>query len=137
MTTKRARSLWVALAIAWSCMTAAPAFAQATAVAPAPAPAASPAITAADLASVKTPSADDKAKGDPDGGLTGNASDVTVSDSKAGLTAADLVNQVGQNKIAINFVWTLVTRLPGHVHAGRLRDRRDRAYAGPRTPTTP
>ncbi len=26
-----------------------------------------------------------------------------------GLTLADVANQVGQNKIAINFVWTLVT----------------------------
>ena len=33
---------------------------------------------------------------------------MTVSDSKAGLTIADLANQVGQNKIAINFTWTLV-----------------------------
>ena len=29
-------------------------------------------ITAADLTSIKTPSADDRAKGDPDGGLTGH-----------------------------------------------------------------
>ena len=34
--------------------------------------------------------------------------DVTVSDSKAGLSIADLANQVGQNKIAINFTWTLI-----------------------------
>ena len=32
-----------------------------------------------------------------------------MSDAKKGLTLADVVNQVGQNKIAINFVWTLVT----------------------------
>ena len=60
------------------------------------------------LSGVKTPSADDRAKGDPDGSLTGTAVDVTVSDSKAGLTISDLVNQVGQNKIAINFTWTLI-----------------------------
>ena len=35
--------------------------------------------------------------------------DIVVSDSKKGLTLADLVNMVGQNRIAINFVWTLVT----------------------------
>ena len=35
--------------------------------------------------------------------------DILVSDSKAGLTLADVVNMVGQNRIAINFVWTLVT----------------------------
>jgi hypothetical protein len=53
--------------------------------------------------------AEDRAKGDPDGGLTGNVSDISVADSKKGLTVADIVNQIGQNKIAINFVWTLFT----------------------------
>jgi Amt family ammonium transporter len=88
-----------------------PAFAQAPAAAPAPAAAAAPAppaLTAADLTSIKTPSADDRAKGDPDGSLTGTAVDVTVSDSKAGLSIGDLANQAGQNKIAINFTWTLI-----------------------------
>lgn len=80
-----------------------PATAPATASKPAPVP-----ITDADLKGVDTPKPEVKAKGDPDGSLTGNASDVSVSDSKKGLTAADLVNQVGQNKIAINFVWTLI-----------------------------
>ncbi len=40
--------------------------------------------------------------------MTGTAVDVTVGDSKVGLTIGDVANQVGQNKIAINFVWTLV-----------------------------
>ena len=31
-----------------------------------------------------------------------------MADPKAGLTLADVVNQVGQNRIAVNFVWTLV-----------------------------
>lgn len=57
---------------------------------------------------VPAPSADARAKGDPDGSLTGTAGDVTVSDPAKGLTISDLANQVGQNKIAINFVWTLV-----------------------------
>ncbi|MGA7869767.1 MAG: ammonium transporter [Candidatus Binatus sp.] len=35
--------------------------------------------------------------------------DVPVSDTKAGLTIANVVNQVGQNRIAANFIWTLVT----------------------------
>src|SRR5256886_2212420 len=74
----------------------------------APAPTPKP-ITDADLANAPVPSADARAKGDPDGSLTGTASDVTVSDPKKGLTIGDLANQVGQNKIAINFVWTLVT----------------------------
>ncbi len=102
-----------------------PAAASAPAPAPAPAAAAAAPLTAADLTSIKTPSADDRAKGDPDGGADRQRRDVTVSDSKAGLTIADLANQVGQNKIAINFMWTLICRLPRHVHAGRLRDRRD------------
>ncbi len=66
-------------------------------------------LTDADLKSVEGPKAEARAAGDPDGSLTGTVSDVAVADSKKGLTLADLVNQVGQNKIAINFVWTLVT----------------------------
>jgi Amt family ammonium transporter len=67
------------------------------------------AISETDLSSIPVPSADARAKGDRDGSLTGNASDVTVSDAKKGLTIGDVVNQVGQNKIAVNIVWTLVT----------------------------
>ena len=110
MTTKRAmrakgaKGLLFALAISWCAVTVVPVLAQAPAPAAAPSP-----ITTADLTSIKTPSADDKAKGDPDGGLTGTAADVAMADSKAGLSVADLANQAGQNKIAINFVWTLVT----------------------------
>ena len=74
----------------------------------APAPAPKP-ITDADLAGAPVPAADARAKGDPDGSLTGTASDVTVTDTKKGITIGDLANQAGQNKIAINFVWTLVT----------------------------
>ncbi len=66
-------------------------------------------ITDTDVAGAPVPSADARAKGDPDGSLTGTASDVTVTDAKKGLSIGDLVNQVGQDKIAINFVWTLVT----------------------------
>ena len=83
---------------------AAPAVAPAAAPAPAPKP-----ITDADVAGAPVPTADARAKGDPDGSLTGTASDVTVTDAKKGATIGDVVNQVGQNKIAINFVWTLVT----------------------------
>ena len=32
-----------------------------------------------------------------------------AADSKAGVTLPDVANQVGQNKIAANFIWTLVT----------------------------
>lgn len=101
-----------------SCLSIA-AFGQ-TPAAPAPAPAAAapaatpaaPApsmITDADIKNIAAPDAKARANGDPDGGLTGTVSDVTVSDAKKGLTIADAVNQIGQNKIAVNFVWTLIT----------------------------
>ena len=113
-TTKRV--LVVLLAVL--CCIAPLAFAQAPATTPAAAPAATAPVTPApvpkaimdtDLAGAPVPSADARAKGDPDGSLTGTASDITVSDPKKGLTIGDLANQVGQNKIAINFVWTLIT----------------------------
>ena len=84
----------------------------------APAAASSPAvpITDADIKGIPSPDAKARANGDPDGGLTGNVSDVPVADpitdktpKAKGLTVGDIANQVGQNKIAINFVWTLVT----------------------------
>ncbi len=83
----------------------------ASATASAPATTAGPpkAITDADLANVPAPNPDARAKGDTEGSQTGTVSDITVSDSKKGLTIGDLANQVGQNKIAINFVWTLIT----------------------------
>ena len=58
---------------------AAPAAAPATTAAVPPPPAPNP-ILDADLAGTPVPSADAHAKGDPDGSLTGNASDVTMSD---------------------------------------------------------
>ena len=62
-----------------------------------------------DLKAAKPPSADDLAKGDPAGTRTGTVNDVVPADSSKGLTLADTLNQVGQNRIAINFVWTLIT----------------------------
>ncbi len=56
----------------------------------------------------KAPATADLAKGDPGGTLTGTINDVPAADSKAGVTIPDVANQVGQNKIAVNFVWTLV-----------------------------
>src|SRR6185503_16439483 len=52
--------------------------------------------------------ADDRAKGDPAGTMTGTVADVPVGDAKNGLAVADVVSLVGQHQIAINFVWTLV-----------------------------
>jgi Amt family ammonium transporter len=56
-----------------------------------------------------TPKPEDKAAGDPAGTVTGNPADIPVGDAKKGLTVQDLVNAVGQNLIATNFVWTLIT----------------------------
>ncbi len=124
---RRTRYLWMAAAILLVCGLTA--FAQAPAAAPqtappaptpgtppaqaAPAPAATPAVPAMDapldIKAAAPPSTDDLAKGDPGGTKTGTVSDVVASDTKKGLTLADTVNQVGQNRIAINFVWTLIT----------------------------
>jgi Amt family ammonium transporter len=116
MTTKN--RIVAACALVWCLTSFTVLFAQAPAATPAPepaqpaaaapaAPAAKP-ITDADLKAVPTPSADDKAKGDPAGTITGTAADIPMADPKAGLTVPDLVTMVGQNAIATNFVWTLV-----------------------------
>src|SRR5258707_826974 len=84
------------------------AFAQAPAAPAAPAPAVAP-VTTDDLKNVDTPKTEVRIKGDPDGSLTGNVSDIAVGDAKKGLTVPDVLNQIGQNKVAINFVWTLIT----------------------------
>jgi Amt family ammonium transporter len=74
------------------------------------APAAAPTpITDADLKAVAAPKREDRAKGDPAGTMTGTVADIPVSDMKKGLTLDDLVNTVGQNVIAANFIWTLIT----------------------------
>ncbi len=86
-----------------------PAAAPPTAAAPA-APAAAPVmVTDQDIKSLAGPDAKARENGDPDGSLTGTVSDVPVADAKKGLTIGDMANQIGQNKIAVNFVWTLVT----------------------------
>src|SRR5437016_1177959 len=119
------RYLWMSVAMLLVCGLAA--FAQAPAAAPpaqavaaptsaqaTPAPAAAPAAAAPamdvplDIKAAAPPSADDLAKGDPGGTKTGTVSDVVAADTKKGLTLADVVNQAGQNRIAINFTWTLI-----------------------------
>ena len=71
---------------------------------------AAPSASAGELkdAASKAPTPSTLANGDPGGALTGTISDVPVSDSKAGLTLGDVANQIGQNKIGINFTWTLI-----------------------------
>jgi len=70
--------------------------------------AAGTATIAASLKAISGPSTDDLTKGDPGGTLTGTVNDIVMADPKAGLTLADLANQIGQNRVAVNFVWTLV-----------------------------
>src|SRR5438445_8119185 len=82
---------------------AAPAQPAAAPVAPVP-----PATAELREAAAKAPTAADLAKGDPGGTITGTIADVTMTDAKAGPTMADAGNQIGQNKVAINFVWTLI-----------------------------
>jgi Amt family ammonium transporter len=76
-------------------------------VAPAHAQSASSAELKAALSAAPTTAT--QANGDPGGVTTGTVNDVPVADSKAGLTLGDVANQVGQNKIGINFTWTLIT----------------------------
>src|SRR3954469_5853860 len=45
---------------------------------------------------------------DPTGAATGAAKDVAVKDAKAP-TLEEVMDTVGHNKVAINFVWTLIT----------------------------
>src|SRR5438874_3287034 len=98
------------LILALGLMVSAMAYGQAAAPAAAPATAAPP-PSAAELkdTAAKAPATADLAKGYPGGSLTGTINDVPVSDPKVGATLGDVANQVGQNKIAINFTWTLIT----------------------------
>ena len=132
------KKIWLAFAMIWCLSLWGTAHAQAPApdaqppaaapAAPAAAPAAPPVmLTDADIKGLTGPKAEDKAKGDPSGTITGNVADLPVGDAKKGLTLGDVVNQVGQNQIAINFVWTLVTGFLVMFMQAGLRHRRDRA----------
>ena len=61
------------------------------------------------MKNIPVPKPEEKAAGDPAGTITGTAADIPVSDAKKGLTMVDVVTAVGQNLVATNFVWTLVT----------------------------
>jgi len=102
------RNHFLALCIAAITLTVAGIASAQTPAEPAKPPAASPWTAELREAVAKAPAAADLAKGDPGGSLTGSAADVTMADSKAGMTLSDAANQIGQNKVAINFVWTLV-----------------------------
>jgi ammonium transporter, Amt family len=69
-----------------------------------------PSMTAPlDVKAANPPSTQELSQGDPGGTKTGTISDIVATDATKGPTLADSMNQVGQNRIAINFVWTLVT----------------------------
>ncbi len=98
----------IARFVTWTCALAVVLLAGAATVARADA---APSASAAELkdALAKAPTTSTLANGDPGGTVTGTVNDVPVADPKAGLTLGDVANQVGQNKIAVNFVWTLIT----------------------------
>jgi Amt family ammonium transporter len=99
-----------ACAIVWCMASFATVHAQAPATEPPAAPAAAPAmITDADIKNVTTPKPEEKAAGDPAGTITGTAADIPMADPKKGLMVGDVVTMLGQNLVATNFVWTLVT----------------------------
>ncbi len=60
------------------------------------------------VARAQAPAAAAASLGDPTGATTGTAKDVTVRDPD-NPTLAEVMDTVGHNKIAINFVWTLIT----------------------------
>src|SRR5437879_12397202 len=101
-------SLGLALGLAAHAQAPAPPAPAAAPVAAAPAPA-TPVDAELKDAAGKAPSQMDLQKGDPGGSITGTIGDVPAADSKVGVTLPDVANQVGQNKIAVNFVWTMIT----------------------------
>ena len=106
MTKFRSTLLYFAFLLVSALMLGSAVHAQAAAPAAAPASAADAQLKDA---AGKAPSQMDLQKGDPGGTITGTINDVPATDSKAGVTLPDVANQAGQNKIAINFVWTLIT----------------------------
>ncbi len=98
----------LAIAIVMGGLANAQSSAPASAPAQAPPP---PSASAAELkdATAKAPTTADLQKGDPGGTLTGTINDIPAADPKAGVTLPDVANIAGQNKIAINFAWTLIT----------------------------
>jgi Amt family ammonium transporter len=68
--------------------------------------AAAVALTDADVKAAVKPT--DRANGDPDGSLTGTVNDIAIADATKGLTITDVLNQIGANRIGVNFTWTLI-----------------------------
>jgi ammonium transporter, Amt family len=102
------KKVFLACAIAWCVASFATVHAQVPATEAAAAAAPTP-IADADIKNVATPKPEEKAAGDPAGTLTGTAADIPMSDPKKGLMIGDVVSMLGQNLVATNFVWTLIT----------------------------
>ena len=106
------KKIVLVLAVVACLARAATVLAQAPAAQPEPAAAAAPpaaaavALTDADLKAAVKPT--DRANGDPDGSLTGTVNDIAIADAKVGLTLSDVLNQIGANRIGVNFAWTLL-----------------------------
>lgn len=104
---------WLGIALASALICVLPGWVRSqtsAAAAPQAAPATAPHMSAPlNVNAASPPSSADLAKGDPGGTITGTVNDVPVSNAKKGLTLSDAINQIGQNKVAINFVWTLIT----------------------------
>src|ERR1039458_9462121 len=83
------------LAVSMWAQTPAPGPTTPTAAPPAAAPVP---LTDVDMKSIDAPKPELRAKGYPDGALTGTVADVSVSDAKKGLTLADAVNQIGRSE---------------------------------------
>ena len=66
------------------------------------------AVAGSVLVSAQAPAAAAQVTGDPTGATTGTAKDVAVKDP-ANPTLPEVMETVGHNKIAINFMWTLMT----------------------------
>jgi Amt family ammonium transporter len=62
----------------------------------------------ADVEPQAAPAVQAERKADPNGGKTGNISDVTAKE-KGKPTFLEVADEVGHNKIAINMMWTLIT----------------------------
>jgi Amt family ammonium transporter len=106
-----ARSCFLSLFLCAVALTATTNQARAQAEPQAAAPAAAPmSASTAELKDAldKAPAATVMQAGDPGGAVTGTIKDVPAADAKTGLTVSDIASLAGQNKIAINFVWTLI-----------------------------
>jgi Amt family ammonium transporter len=68
----------------------------------------SPAVPISDAELKAAVQPTDRTNGDPSGALTGTATDIAISDPAKGPTLPDVLNQIGADRIGVNFAWTLL-----------------------------